>query len=349
MKRKAYNLKTRDCITMNQAAIMTPISDFLPPRGLRNPHLQTILSSMGPRQFKTAKHLAVIEPRQQNIILNGGNDIRLAGAFNQAGEAPSKRLAILIHGWEGSIKSSYIVSMTASLLAKGIDVFRLNMRDHGETHHLNEKIFNSTMVDEVIGAIEDLQRRMDYQHYHLIGFSLGGNFSLRVAALSKGREVRLDNTIVFCPVIHAKASNDVLNAPHNRLYSSYFVRKWKRSLIKKLEHFPDYAYASELASMKTLDEMNRKLIPVYTQFSDIEDYFDAYALSNELLSDTICPCYLHFAKDDMIIPVEGAEQLSVNANLNIVVTEHGGHCGFLKNWKFDSWQDQRALDIIESD
>jgi len=332
--------------TMIEQHQINSSQQFIPPFGLRNAHLQTILSSMGPRKFKIAKRVARIEPQQQEMILDCGEGVRLAGALNLAADKPSNKLAILIHGWEGSISSTYIISMTSYLLENGIDVFRLNMRDHGETHQLNEKIFNSTMIDEVIGGIEYLQKQLDYSHYHLIGFSLGGNFSLRVAALAHDRAVKLENVIAFCPVIHARESNQVLNAKHNWVYGSYFVKKWKRSLYKKLEHFPHYNYASELPEMKTLDDMNHRLIPVYTEFSSVEDYFDAYALDKDRLSNTICPCYLHFAKDDMIIPVEGISALSSNPNLNVMVTEYGGHCGFLSNWKLDSWQDQRALEII---
>ena len=321
---------------------------FNPPIGLKNRHMQTILSSMGPRKLKTNRHLLALESKQKDYVLDCGKGIRLAGALNIAGKKPSKKVAILIHGWEGSIKSSYVVSMATHLLSNGIDVFRLNLRDHGDTHHLNEKIFNSTMVDEVIGAIEDFQRREQYLQHYLIGFSLGGNFSLRVAAYAKGRDLSLDSVIVFCPVVHAKASCEVLNESKNWVYSQYFVRKWKRSLVKKLEHYPHYQYKSDLEGMKTLDQMNKQLIPAYTEFSDIDDYFDAYAVAGDRLADTICPCYLHFSKDDMIIPIDGVKELNKLDNLNIMITEYGGHCGYISNWYFDSWQDQRALEIISA-
>ena len=87
---------------------------------------------------------------------------------------------------------------------------------------------------------------------------------------------------------------------------------------------------------------------MYTEFKNIDDYFDAYALNNKLLEPVICPCYLHFSEDDMIIPVEDVYSLNNNEKINITVTKHGGHCGFLSNWKFDSWQDERALELISS-
>lgn len=274
--------------------------------------------------------------------------IRLSGILNQAGKQPAEQMAILIHGWEGSSGSSYMLSMSNVLLRAGIDVFRLNLRDHGETHHLNEGIFNSTLVPEVLSGLEDLQARLTYTKYSLVGFSLGGNFALRVAALAHDRAIQLDKVIAFCPALHAGKSNVVLNAASNYIYGQYFVRKWKRSLYKKLEHFPHYGYGESLAAMKTLDEMNQQLIPSYTDFDDVEEYFSAYAVTGDFLKDTVCPCFLHFAKDDMIIPYQDVELLADNPDLHITITEKGGHCGFIMNWKFESWQDQRTVELLQA-
>jgi len=321
----------------------------MPPKGMRNAHLQTILSSVGPRRYKIQRSFAQYKASEQLLTLDCGGGVRLAGAYNSAGYMPGDKMAILIHGWEGSQDSSYMLSMASRLLASGVDVFRLNLRDHGETHHLNEGIFNSTLVDEVIGAIENLQSRFDYANYYLAGFSLGGNFSLRIAALAHGRALHLNKVIVFCPVIHAGVSNTVLNSTRNWLYGTYFTRKWKRSLRKKLECFPEYGFGQQLAQLKSLDEMNEQFVPVYTPFDNIDDYFEAYAITGDFMQNTVCPCYLHFASDDMIIPIEGVHDLADNPDLHVTVTEHGGHCGFLQNWRFDSWQDQRAVEIIGAD
>ena len=319
---------------------------FTPPAGLGNRHVQTILSSVGPRRMRVRSAFAPYQPSEQQLILNCHDGIRLAGILNRAGSEASDRLVILIHGWEGSASSSYMLSMTSSLLNQGFDVFRLNLRDHGDTHHLNEGIFNSTLVAEVISGLEDLQSRLIYSDYTLVGFSLGGNFSLRVAALAHDRNIKLSKVIAFCPALHAGRSNWLLNSAKNYVYGQYFVRKWKRSLFKKLEYFPDYGYGDSLGAMRTLDEMNQKLIPSYTPYDDINEYFEAYAITGDFLSDTICPCHLHFAMDDMMIPYQDIELLADNPDLHVTLTEKGGHCGFLMNWKLDSWQDYRVLELM---
>ena len=75
-------------------------------------------------------------------------------------------------------------------------------------------------------------------------------------------------------------------------------------------------------------------------------YFDAYAITGSMLDKTICPCHLHFAKDDMMIPYQDIDLLADNPDIHITVTERGGHCGFLKNWKFDCWQDERVIELV---
>ncbi len=322
-------------------------SVFEPSIGLRNSHVQTIFSSVGPRKFLISQRFKAYAERQKKFTLDGGDGIRLEGYFNQATNRPANQMSILIHGWEGCHSSSYMQSMTMTLLENGIDVFRLNLRDHGDTQGLNEGIFNSTLIDEVINAVEDLQSRLVYPKYHLVGFSLGGNFGLRLAALAHDHEIHLNSVAAFCPAIHAGQSNVVLNQRANWLYGRYFVRKWKKSLRKKIQHWPQYQFGSTMESLNTLDELNHEFIPKYTAFSNVDDYFDAYAISGSKLDSTIAPCYLHFAEDDMIIPVEGIEGISNNPNIHICVSKHGGHCGFISNWKGDSWQDQRVLEIIE--
>jgi predicted alpha/beta-fold hydrolase len=321
-------------------------SAFQPALGLSNRHVQTILSSVGPRKLLISRRFKSYAEVQKKMVLDGGNGVRLEGYLNCAPQHSNPQLAILIHGWEGSHSSSYMQSMTMALIDSGVDVFRLNLRDHGDTHCLNEGIFNSTLIDEVINAVEDLQAKLSYPKYHLVGFSLGGNFSLRLAAMAHDHEITLGSVTAFCPAIHAGQSNLVLNSSSNWLYGRYFVRKWKKSLRKKIQHWPKYDFGTTMEKLTTLDELNAEFIPKYTDFSNVDDYFEAYAISGSKLDSTIAPCFMHFAEDDMIIPVEGVEQISKNPNVNIQISKHGGHCGFISNWMGDSWQDQRVLEII---
>src|SRR3546814_8775079 len=62
----------------------------------------------------------------------------------------SDLLALLLHGWEVSAESSYMRLAAAQFLQRGFANFRLEFRDHGDSHHLNQALFHSDRIDEVL-------------------------------------------------------------------------------------------------------------------------------------------------------------------------------------------------------
>ena len=138
--------------------------EFVPPFGLRNKHLQTILSSVGPRRLLLNRIKSRLATNSKSEIIDAGESVRLLSFYDVAkAGVKSDQLMILIHGWEGSDTSSYMLSATQRLLAEGVDVVRLNLRDHGESHHLNQGLFNSTLIRETATAVANIVSEKNYQ------------------------------------------------------------------------------------------------------------------------------------------------------------------------------------------
>ena len=76
-----------------------------------------------------------MEETSTSMILECEDGVRLKGSFSQ--HPNEKALIILLHGWEGSEQSTYVVSCGRHLYDQGASVFRLNYRDHGDSHALN--------------------------------------------------------------------------------------------------------------------------------------------------------------------------------------------------------------------
>src|SRR5512146_3223269 len=161
---------------------MSVSGDFTPRRWLRSPHVQSALASSGMRRWLFRRRRAALEQVSEEHILDCGGGVRLQGFHTRQNVlARPRALAVLLHGWEGSAQSSYILHTGSRLLAEGCDVFRLNFRDHGDTHHLNRELFHSCRIDEVVGAVREVSRRFGERPLLVGGYSLGGNFALRVA------------------------------------------------------------------------------------------------------------------------------------------------------------------------
>lgn len=310
--------------------------DFSPSGLLRNPHVQSLLASSPVRRWKFRERHRLLEARSRELILDCGDGVRLQGFHTPQDVRPQARgLVVLLHGWEGSARSSYMLNVGARLVDEGYDVFRLNLRDHGDTHHLNEAVFHSCRIDEVVGAVAAVAQQFPSPALAIAGFSLGGNFALRVALRAPARGIPLTRVVAVCPAIRPLNILDALE--RSRLYHDYFMRKWRGSLRRKQQLFPQrYPLTPDLFKLD-MRGLTRELILRETDFGTIEAYFDGYAIHEGRLAPLAIPGAILMAKDDPIIPVEDFATLQLPAHVRLDLTEHGGHCGFIADWSLRCW------------
>ena len=317
---------------------------FRPAYGLRNTHTQSLINSSGYRRAIVKRRARALLDAEQAWLLDGGDGVQLLGHYSRQ-QQNSKGLAVLFHGWEGSSHSNYVVGVGGHLFANGFDVFRLNFRDHGDSHHLNAGIFHSCLLPEVVHALKDMQQRTGAENWSLSGYSLGGNFALRVAMQAPAAGLSLAQVVSVCPVI---SPANVLKAMEDGLsfYERYFVSKWGRSLRQKQRLFPDAYNYEEWFKLQSLRERTDYFATRYYEFDSLEDYFEGYSIAGNRLAAIEVPTTILTSEDDPVVPVSDFESLPENVNIELLVASYGGHCAFLKNWKMDSWADDLILDRL---
>jgi len=326
------------------------MNDFTPPLLLRNPHTQSILNSIKLRRPLVARRSKGMLKAATPHILDCGDGVRLLGYYSghNSGTAPNERdLCILIHGWEGSSDSSYIVSAAGFLWNRGMNIFRLNLRDHGASHHLNEELFQSCRIKEVVDAVHRIQTLFPQRRLLLAGFSLGGNFTLRVAVRAPEAGIHLDQTVAVCPVLYPPGT---LIAMENGLpiYHQYFMRKWRRSLAIKRRFFPHIEALQHISEFKTMSRMTDYFVRHCTDYPDLQTYLNGYAITGDRLSTLTVPTTIISSMDDPVIPASDLAHLARPESLRIETTRYGGHCGFLQDYRLTSWVDQCLADIFIS-
>lgn len=332
------------------AGLSAPIraAEFRPPRGLRNPHVQSVLASSGLRRWLSARRHAAIECAARELLLDCGEGVRLQGfhTAQRVRERP-RGLVVLLHGWEGSVRSTYVLNTGARLLAEGFDVFRLNFRDHGDTHHLNRGLFHSCRLDEVVGAVRAVQRQFAQIPLALAGFSLGGNFALRVALRAPAAGIDLRYVLAVCPVVDPGSGLFGLeNGPF--FYHSHFVRKWRRSLRRKQALFPDVEWFSAADLGGNLRELTRALVLRHTEFGSLESYLDGYSIALDRLQELRIAATILTAADDPVIPVANFRALRLPANVELDIAAHGGHCGFIRDYALHSFTDDYVAQRVRA-
>ena len=314
---------------------------FRPPRWLRDPHLQSILPSLPPRRYWSRWRARAVVAAAQAWELDCGDGVRLL-AWHSAPAHGTQRTAVLLHGWEGSADSDYVLSLAAQLYASDYAVVRLNLRDHGGTHALNHGLFHSCRLSDVSGALRALAGRCHGQRLYLAGFSLGANFLLRACAeptLPPG----VAGVVAISPVLEPDHAMRALEQGW-RVYHGYFVRRWSRSLRRKQHSWPGHYDFRELVRSGSLRTMTDVLVRDCTEFADSASYLDGYAITGARLLTLRVPARILAAADDPIIPATDLARLAPTPLLQVTRTAHGGHCGFLTRLLAPAYSDQFALE-----
>ena len=132
------------------------------------------------------------------------------------------------------------------------------------------------------------------------------------------------------------------------LYRSYFLKKWKRALFTKQNCFPELYNFQHLQTNQSLMEITRHLVQEHTDFDSIEDYFDSYTLRACEFEDSQIQTDIILAADDPVIPLAGTESFTSSRHFRLRIFPRGGHCGFIQNWRFESWLDQELTRLFET-
>ena len=279
-------------------------------------------------------------------ILKIGNT-RLLGYWNDAPTHRSKGLVILLHGWEGSAFSTYILCTGRTLHRNGYAVFRLNYRDHGQSHHLNEGLFYASLLDEVYGSVKQAAGRLDNVPVFIVGFSLGGNFALRIAKRCTAEPIpALRHIVCISPLLDPDQATERIDAvPYIR---RYFLKKWRRSLTQKQHSFPRRYDFNGLRRIDSVRQMTEMLLARYSRYGSIQEYFDEYTLREDALRDIDIPVTLLTAEDDPIIAAEDFRRLELPARSRLAVQSYGGHNGFIQGPSLKSWYEPRLVALFDT-
>lgn len=237
-----------------------------------------------------------------------------------------EKTAVLIHGLCGSHLSSYMVRMTRKLLKRRVRVVRVNLRGCGSGRGHAKKIYHTESSEDVWQAIKEIKRDTPHSSITVIGYSLGGNVILKMGG-ERGDEARqhIDKLISVNPPIHVESTIEHLSK--NPFYERYFMAALREDVDYRHEVFQELPPIRIPAEM-TLLEFNEFYIAPQSGYDDVHEYYHASS-SCRLVHNISVPCYILFSKDDPIVDCNLLDQKDLPNNVEVVITENGGHLGYL--------------------
>ena len=310
-------------------------SAFKPPALLRNGHLQTIAGALLRR-----KHAVQFVPERLELADGDFLDLRwLRRGY--------ERLAILSHGLEGSANQGYIRGMAAALSSAGWDALAWNFRGCGEEPNRLARFYHS-------GATEDLRAVVGhaantYARIALIGFSLGGNLTLKYLGEAPPHRAVAAGVAISATVDLAASARMLDQRWSNRVYLRRFIDSLVSKVEAKARRFPGEIDARGGRALRTFQEFDERYTARLHGFRDAADYWQQ-ASARQFLHRIDRPTLLLNARNDPFLapecfPFSEAEQ---NPCFYLEAPASGGHLGFLErtDGRFRPWAEKRAADFL---
>lgn len=254
----------------------------------------------------------------------------------------AKKLVIISHGLEGNSQRAYIKGMAKVFFANHYDVLAWNYRGCSEELNKQKRFYHSGATDDLDVVVQHALSKM-YEEIILIGFSLGGNLTLKYLGEGK-RDVRITKAITFSVPLNLHTSCEKISQPTNRIYSNRFLKSLKNKVRAKASVRNDINITS-IDTIKTLQEFDDHYTSVLHGYTNAIDYYTKCSAINFV--DTIeVPTLIVNALNDPFLSPEcfPTQQLKSHPFVTLEIPSEGGHVGFTQFGKKGLfWSEERAL------
>lgn len=293
-----------------------PARGFKPARWLPGPHLPTLWAALcRPVQAPALCH--------ERLELADGDFLDLASTPDNGGP-----LVLLLHGLEGSHRSSYARAMLAALHAAGYRGVLMHFRGcSGEPNRL-PRSYHSGDTGDAASVVAHLRARHGAPPFAAIGYSLGGNVLLKWLG-ECGADAPFTTAVAVSVPFDLAACADRLAQGASRLYQWHLVRSMQARFTAK---FGKGANPLDITDIRALDSFWRfddaVTAPLHG-FRDVHDYY-ARASCRPWLARIAIPTLIVHAEDDPFVPAHAIPRAAELApEVSLELSASGGHVGFV--------------------
>jgi len=313
--------------------------DYKPPFIFKSKHLNTIV----PALFRNVNSIKYIRYR---IETNDNDFIDL-----DRSSVNSNTAAIVTHGLEGNSHKPYIKGIAKIMNEIGIDAIAFNLRGcSGEPNRLLSS-YHSGKTDDLESIINYVKQKWEYEKIILIGFSLGGNITLKyVGEQGRGIPDFIKLAVGISVPCDLKSSAFHLSKVSNWIYLQRFLRTLKQKALQRMDNFENADIKREdIKKTKSFFEFDNLFTAPIHGFVDAEDYW-AKCSCKQFLTSISIPTLIINAKDDPFLPDACYPYSEANNNplIYFEVPEYGGHVGFMTNSHFKNhlWHEMRISSFL---
>ena len=205
-----------------------------------------------------------------------------------------------MHGLEGDAQRHYITGSAKRLTNNNFDTCAVNFRGcSGETNRLYRS-YHSGATEDLVSVINFILSNKAYEELYLMGFSLGGNLTLKYLGEGHSIPKKLKAAVAVSVPCDLKDACDELLKSKNVLYSQRFKKNLLAKLREKRQQFPDAISEAQIKGIVTLKDFDDVYTGPAHGFKDALDYYEKCS-SKSFLPNIPIPSLILNAKDDSFL------------------------------------------------
>ena len=310
------------------------LAKYLPPFFLYGSHLETIYPAL-------LRRVTLIPYTRERIPTPDDDFLDLDWLQKDA-----SKLAIISHGLEGNSSRPYIKGMAKALHDNGFDVLAWNFRGCSEEMNRQLRFYHSGATDDLHTVIQHVIQNKKYKEVFLVGFSLGGNMTLKYLGERQVTD-SLKKAVVFSVPMDLRTSCEKISRPANRIYSNRFLKSLKGKILVKSRTRKELDI-SRLGRIRTLTEFDDCYTAPLHGFKDARDYYNQCS-AIRFVKNINTPTLIINTLNDPFLSEEcfPTTLLENHPSVNLEILSRGGHVGFTQfNKNGIYWSEQRALEFL---
>lgn len=313
------------------------VSTYQPSPFLSNGHFQSIYPTL-------FRQVSGVNYTRERIDTPDGDFLDLDWSH-----AESRKVAILSHGLEGDSQRQYILGQVKVLNAHGWDACAWNFRGCSGEPNRTEKFYHSGATYDLDTVIQHVRQGRHYDQIALIGYSLGGNMTLKyLGDLGGSIPSEISGAVAFSAPVDLAASSLKIGKWTNKIYMIRFLRSLHNKIRAKMPQFPDLLNDDHYDSVKNFRDFDDRYTAPLHGFKDAADYWEKCS-SKPGLGNIRIPTLLVSAQNDPFLPtscfpIEAARQ---SEYFHFENPKSGGHVGFMTlHHDGEYWSEHRAVEFL---
>ena len=253
----------------------------------------------------------------------------------------------MIHGLAGCHTSPYMQRIARKLNDRGVRTFRLDLRGCGSGAGLARLPYHSGRSEDAVAALAKIAELCPGSPTTLIGFSLGGNITLKLLGESAGSlPAPLDRAVAVCPPVDLLACVQSLARGVNRLYDRHFVTLLRQQLDAKRRTIPDAPQLDSRHQPRGVFDFDEMFTAPVCGYGTALNYYRLCS-SAQFVPNIQVPTLILAAADDPLVPRQMFDELRLSNAVTLNVAPSGGHLGFIGRPNGDPdrrWMDWRVVE-----